>query len=154
MRYMSIIIHYINITYFTGRHCRKSPRGNIVDRGGGKNRKKWENICGIHICWYIGIKFGKVVAHILNYINITGWQCFPRGCNLQCPPVKNVIFILLYRMSHFYNKISPFGTLPCDIQNCHLANWQIRLLQINMRYNKYICTTMRQGLMIWHVIWL
>ena len=25
------------------------------------------------------------------------WQCFPRGDNLLCNPVKNVIFILLYR---------------------------------------------------------
>ena len=31
-----------------------------------KNRKKWENICIIHICWYIGIKFCTVVVHILN----------------------------------------------------------------------------------------
>ena len=31
-----------------------------------KNRKKWENICIIHICWYIGIEFCTVVVHILN----------------------------------------------------------------------------------------
>ena len=31
-----------------------------------KNRKKWENICIIHICSYIGIKFCTVVVHILN----------------------------------------------------------------------------------------
>ena len=27
-------------------------------------------------------------------------------------------------------------TLSCDIQNCHPANWPIRLLEINMRYKK------------------
>ena len=27
---------YINITFFTGWHCRLSPRGNIVNRGGAK----------------------------------------------------------------------------------------------------------------------
>ena len=31
-----------------------------------KNREKLENICSIHICWYIGIKFCTVVVHILN----------------------------------------------------------------------------------------
>ena len=30
-----------------------------------------------------------------------GWQCFSRGDDLPCHPVKNVIFILLYRMSPF-----------------------------------------------------
>ena len=25
--------------------------------------------------------------------------------------------------------------VPCDIQNCWLANWQIRSLEINMQYN-------------------
>ena len=59
-----------------------------------------------------------------------------RGDNLLCHHVKNVIFILLYRMSHFYNKFYRCETLPCDIQNCHPANWPIRLLEINMRYNK------------------
>ena len=38
---------------------------------------------------------------------------FPRGDNLQCHPVKNVIFIY-----------------------CHPANRPISLLEINMRYNK------------------
>ena len=31
-----------------------------------KNRKKWENICIIHICWYICIKICTVVVHIIN----------------------------------------------------------------------------------------
>ena len=31
-----------------------------------KNREKKENICSIHIFWYIGIKFCTVVVHILN----------------------------------------------------------------------------------------
>ena len=31
-----------------------------------KNQEKLENICSIHICWYIGIKFCTVVVHILN----------------------------------------------------------------------------------------
>ena len=42
--------------------------------------------------------------------------------NLLCHPVKNVIFILLYRMSHFYNEFHRRETLPCDIQNFHPAN--------------------------------
>ena len=54
-------------------------------------------------------------------------------------PRKNVIFILLYRMSHFYNKFHRHKTLPCDIQNCPPANWPIRLLEINMRYNNVDC---------------
>ena len=35
--------------------------------------KKWENICSVHICWYIGIKFCTVVyvVHILNISNNT-----------------------------------------------------------------------------------
>ena len=57
----------------------------------------------------------------------------------HCHPVKNVIFILLYRMSHLYTKFHRRETLPCDIQNCHPANWQIRLLEINMRYNNRDC---------------
>ena len=31
-----------------------------------KNREKWENICKIYICWYIGITFCTVVVYILN----------------------------------------------------------------------------------------
>ena len=31
-----------------------------------KNRKKLENICVFHICWYIGLKSCTVVVHILN----------------------------------------------------------------------------------------
>ena len=31
-----------------------------------KKREKLENICSIHICWHIGIKFCTVVVHILN----------------------------------------------------------------------------------------
>ena len=42
-------------------------------------------------------------------------------------------------MYHFYNKFHRRETLPCDIQNCHPANWPIRLLEINMRYNKGKC---------------
>ena len=61
---------------------------------------------------------------------------FPRGDNLQCHPVKNVIFILIYRMSHFYNKFHCCEIFPRDIQNCHPAHWPIILLEINMRYNK------------------
>ena len=30
------VTYYINITFFTGWHCRLSPRGNIVDRGGAE----------------------------------------------------------------------------------------------------------------------
>ena len=31
-----------------------------------KNREKLENICSIHIYWYIGITFCTVVVHTLN----------------------------------------------------------------------------------------
>ena len=30
-----------------------------------KNREKWESICSIHICWYIGIKFCKLVGWLV-----------------------------------------------------------------------------------------
>ena len=98
-----------------------------------------------------------ITTRLWYYINITfftGWHCSlsPRGNignrggaevdnafrgddNLLCQPVKIVIFILLYRMSHFYNKFHRRYTLPCDIQNCYPANWPIKLLEINMRYN-------------------
>ena len=39
-------------------------------------------------------------------------------------------------MSHFYNEFHRRETLPCEIQNCHPANRPIRLLEINMGYNK------------------
>ena len=42
-------------------------------------------------------------------------------------------------MSHFYSKFHRRETLLCDIQNCHPANWPIRLLEINMRYNNVTC---------------
>ena len=29
--------------------------------------------------------------------------------------------------------------MSCDIQNCHPAIWQIRVLEINMRYNNMVC---------------
>ena len=67
------------------------------------------------------------------------WQFFPRDDNLPCLPVKNVIFILLYWMSHFYNKFHRPETLPCDIQNCQLVNRPIRLLEFNMRCNNQNC---------------
>ena len=41
-------------------------------------------------------------------------------------------------MSFFYNKFYRIETLPCDIQNCHPANWPIILLEINMSFDKYI----------------
>ena len=65
----------------------------------------------------------------VDNLHSKGWQSV-------MSPVKNVIFILSYRMSHFYNKFHRRETLSCDIQNCHPANWPIRLLEINMRYNK------------------
>ena len=37
-------------------------------------------------------------------------------------------------------------SLPCDIQNCHPAIWPIRLLEINMRYNKKLLLTAFVGL--------
>ena len=47
------------------------------------------------------------------------------GLQSTMAPRKNVISILLYKMSHFYNKFHRRKTLPCDIQNCHPANWPI-----------------------------
>ena len=89
-----------------------------------------------------------LLGPIYHYINITfftGWhgrfsprENVPRDDNLPCHPVKNVIFILLYGMSCFYNKFQCRVTLLCDIQNCHNVIWPIRLLEINMRYNKLI----------------
>ena len=40
--------------------------GKTVKKNLWKNREKRENICSIHICWYMGIKFCTVVVHILN----------------------------------------------------------------------------------------
>ena len=39
-----------------------------------KNREKWENICSIHICWYIGTKFCTVVVHILDRVYWTYFE--------------------------------------------------------------------------------
>ena len=40
--------------------------GKIVKILWKKNRKKWENIYSINICWYICMKFCTVVIQILN----------------------------------------------------------------------------------------
>ena len=40
-------------------------------------------------------------------------------------------------MSNFYNKFQRRETLACDIQNYHLANRPIRLLDNNTRYTKH-----------------
>ena len=34
--------------------------------------------------------------------------------------------------------------MPCDFHNCHPAIWPIRLLEINMRYNKYAFCILRR----------
>ena len=74
-------------------------------------------------------------GNIVNRGSASVDNAFREGDNLLCHPVKNVIFTLLYRMSHFYNKFNRREIFPRDIQNCHPANWPIRLLEINMRYN-------------------
>ena len=72
------------------------------------------------------------------------------GNSLRRHPVKNVILIkciidctgtrmrFCWGVSSENNKFHRRETLPCDIQNCHPANWPIRLLEINMRYNKVL----------------
>ena len=58
-----------------------------------------------------------------------GWQCFSRGDNLPCHPVKNVIFILLYRMSPFPTQLQFYVIkllyAPGDIFiECHPLLWR------------------------------
>ena len=92
-------------------------------------------------------------SHYINITFLTGWHCrlSPQenivtrgGAEVDNAfPVKNVIFILLYRMSHFYHEFQRLETLPCDIQNCLPANSPIRLLEINMRYNNLQCNPVK-----------
>ena len=83
------------------------------------------------------------------YINITfftGWHC---RLSTEAEN-ENVIYRMLYL---FYYTECPISTkkihrceaLPCDIQNCHPANWPMKLLEINLRYNKskYTMTSAR-----------
>ena len=106
--------------------------------------------------------------HYINNTFLLGdiVDCHPRGNIVNrggaevwqstMSPRKNVIFILLYRMSHFYNKFNRREKLPCDIENCHPANWPIRLLEINMRYNKKVCLPckcrLKTNQISWYVI--
>ena len=59
-----------------------------------------------------------------------GWQ------STMSPRKECYIYFIIPNVP-FLQQISPRETLPCDIQNCHPANWPIRLLEINMRYNKH-----------------
>ena len=73
MKFCIVVVHGLinDISYDV-----KLNRSKILLGGGGivkimcKNREKLENICSIHICWYIGIKFCTVVVHILNKDNL------------------------------------------------------------------------------------
>ena len=66
-----------------------------------------------------------------------------RGMAIYIPyhPIKNVILILLYRMPHFYNKFQCMITDTCrvtfKIVTLLTFSWQIRLLEISMRYNNW-----------------
>ena len=69
MKFCIVVVHGLtnDISYDV-----KLNRSKILLLGGKivkimcKNREKLENICSIHICGYIGIKFCTVVVHILQ----------------------------------------------------------------------------------------
>ena len=87
----------------------------------------WSTLYKYHILYGVTLKMITPRKHCQPR---QSRQCLPRGDNLPCHPVKNVIFILLY-----LQQISP----PWDIAVWHskLSSGQltIRLLEINMRYN-------------------
>ena len=70
MKFCILVIHDLTNDISYGAKVNRSKNcyfgGKIVKILWKKNRKKWENICIIHICWYIGIKFCTVVVHTLN----------------------------------------------------------------------------------------
>ena len=130
---MNYVRYHINITFFTGRQSTMSLR---------KECYIYSFIPNVPFLQQISTPRDVAVWHYINITFFTGWhcrlsprgnivdrggadrsrQCFQRGDNIPCQTVKSVIFILLYRMSHFYNKFHRRETLPCDIQNCHLEN--------------------------------
>ena len=69
MKFCIFVVHDLtnDISYDTKLNMSKNCYfyGKIV-KIMWKNRKKWENICIIHICWYIGTIVCTVVVHILN----------------------------------------------------------------------------------------
>ena len=128
----------INITFFTGWHGRSSPLGKHC-RPRRTMFPLGDNLPCHPVMYYLYIVTPRKHCRPRRS---RGRQCCPRGDNLPCHPVKNVIFILLYWMSHFYNKFHRCEILPCDIQNCDLANWPIRLLEIrynNCRWSMFQC---------------
>ena len=102
------------------------------------------------------IKHLSILSNEQYYINITfftGWhfRLSPRGkiVNRGGADVDNafrgvsIYNVTPWRMLYlfYYTEYAIFHrreTLPCNIQNCHPAKSPIRLLEINMRYNKYI----------------
>ena len=57
-------------------------------------------------------------------------DCHPRRNIVERGGGGNVIFILLYRMSHFQHFYCRM-TLSCEIQSLHLAAWPMKSLEIN-----------------------
>ena len=57
-----------------------------------------------------GMSLASTTCSVCYYINIT----FFTGDNLTCHPVKNVIFIFLYQMSHFYNTFQCYMMTESD----------------------------------------
>ena len=72
MKFCIVVIHGLTNDISYDVELNRSKNCFFFWGGGGivkilcKNREKWENICSIHICWYIGIKLCTIVVHILN----------------------------------------------------------------------------------------
>ena len=72
MKFCKVVVHGLINDLSYDVKLKRSKIRFFLGGGGGivkslcKNREKLENICSIHICWYIGIKFCTVVVHILN----------------------------------------------------------------------------------------
>ena len=115
--------HYINITLFTGWHCRLLPRGNIVNRGGAEVDNAFRGVT-------------------IYYVT----------------PVKNVIFILLYRMSYFYNRFHRLRRCrvtfkiviwPIDQSDCWKLTWGIIIKIVTQQIDQSDCWKLTWGIIIY-----
>ena len=107
--------------------------------------------------WYIILISHFYGVTLYKYHILYGWHCrlSPRGSlSTEAEPRLTMIsegwqstmssgyecyiYSIILNVN-FYNKFHRRETLLYDIQNCHPANWPIRLLEINMRYNNVDC---------------
>ena len=69
MKFCILVVHDLTNDVSYNAKLNRSKNcyfGNKIVKILWKNRKKWENICIIHICWDIGIKSCTGAVHILN----------------------------------------------------------------------------------------